>query len=587
MVKPWRAAGSLLAALILVMAVGCGDTAADPGALAGAGEPAATAVTFTDVAAELGLTVPQAVKRIAPQCLFQRVSAGATACEAERMTGGVAIGDFDGDGIDDLLLTNIDGPPRLYRNNGDGAFDDVTEKAGLGEFLFRSNGAAWADIDNDGDQDLMLTTIASDRYYLFINNGDGTFTEDAIARGVALDFGTTRSGTSITFGDIDNDGWLDMHLTEWIPRRAQGVNPVSHARLLRNQGPEAPGSFVDVTDTAGVVLGLTVVDAVGTYQNTPPVYSFASAIVDLDSDGWADLIVAADYGTTQLFWNDGDGTFTEGTTSSGIGSEGNAMGLAVGDINGDSLPDVFITSISNVATSCDGRPCDATLTGNRLYINNGDRTFFADNERAGVTTGFWGWGAAMLDIDNDGLMDLAMTNGVDLDGNDEYLAANGQFRLNPKQLWHNNGDGTFDEIGAEAGIDVLEPGTGLATADLIGNGHLDIVMIHPGRTPSLWRNSATSGNDWLRVKVVGTSSNRDAIGAVVALVPSAGASPQTRIVGANSFFLGHGERTLHYGLGPSAPKVADITVTFPATGRVITVKDVAPNQTITITEPDR
>lgn len=586
MLTPWRKTGWLLLALALLVATGCGDTATDRAESAGDGGPPLTPVTFTDVAAELGLTVPQAVKRIAPRCLFQRVSAGATACEAERITGGVAVGDFDGDGIDDLLLTNIDGPPRLYRNNGDGTFDDVTQQAGLGEFLFRSNGAAWADIDNDGDQDLMITTIASDRYYLFINNGDGTFTEDAIARGAALDYGTLRSGTSVTFGDIDNDGWLDMHLTEWIPRRGQGTDPVSHARLLRNQGPEAPGTFVDVTDSAGVALGLTVVDAVGTSQFTPPVYSFASAITDLDGDGWADLIVTADYGATQLFWNNGDGTFTEGTTSSIIGSESNAMGLAIGDINGDSLPDVFITSISNVATSCDGRPCDATMTGNRLYINNGDRTFFADNERAGVTTGYWGWGAAMLDIDNDGLMDLAMANGVDFDGNDEYLAGTGQFRLNPKRLWHNNGDGTFTEIGREAGIDVLDPATGLATADLNGNGHLDIIMIHPGRMPSLWRNSATSGNDWLRVKVVGTDSNRDAIGAVVALTPSAGASPQTRIVGANSFFLGHGERTLHYGLGPSSPKVADITVTFPATGRVITVRDVAPNQTITITEPE-
>ncbi|MEX1125164.1 MAG: CRTAC1 family protein, partial [Acidimicrobiia bacterium] len=576
---------TVLVALMMTSAVSCGsDTAAtDTGNQAAM--TSQTPVSFTNVAEDLGLTVAQAVKRIAPQCLFQNVSPGPTGCEAERMTGGVAVGDYDGDGVDDLVFTNLDGAPQLMRNNGDGTLTDETESSGLGAFSVRSNGAAWADIDNDGDLDLMVTTMASDRYYLFVNNGDGTFAEDAIARGAALDYGTLRSGASVTFGDIDNDGWIDVHLTEWIPRDAQQVDAVSHARLLRNLGPDSPGSFEDVTDSAGVALGLTVIDSVGTYQEFTPKYSFASAITDLDGDGWADLLVVADYGTSQLFWNNGDGTFTEGTQQSRIGSEGNGMGLAISDVNSDGLPDIFITSISNQAASCNGRPCDPSATGNRLYINNGDRTFVEANDRAGVTTGFWGWGAAIADIDNNGLPDIVMTNGIELDGNEEYLASNGQYRLNPKQLWLNNGSGTFDEVAVESGIDILEPGTGLVVADLFGNGHLDIVMTHPGRNPSVWKNSASSGNDWIRVKAVGTTSNRDAIGAVVTITPVLGGPSQTRTVGATSYYLGHSERTVHFGLGPSTTQVAEIKVTFPTTGRQVVLRDVPTNGTTTVTEP--
>jgi len=581
-------AAAAISVVLLVGAIGCGngETATELNGQGDTTDAPETPVQFTNVADQLGFTMPQSIKRLAPECLFQRVSSGPTGCEAERMTGGVAVGDYDGDGLDDLLFTNLDGPPQLHRNNGDGTFSNMTEASGLGDFSVRSNGAAWADVDNDGNLDLMVTTMASDRYYLFINNGDGTFTEDAVARGAALEYGELRAGTSVTFGDFDNDGWIDMHLTEWVPRRAQGTNAVSHARLLRNLGPSSPGSFEDVTESAGVTLGLTVTDSVGTFQTYPPVYSFASAITDLDGDGWADLIVASDYGTTQLFWNNGDGTFTEGTVPSRIGSEGHGMGLAIGDINGDGLPDIFITSISNVARSCDGRPCDPTLTGNRLYINNGDRTFYEDNDRAEVTTGFWGWGAAMPDIDNDGLLDIVMANGVDLDGDEAYLAANGEFRLNPKRLWLNTPSGVFDEIAVKSGIDVLEPATGLAVADLFGTGHLDIIMVHPGRSPSVWKNSATTANNWIRVKAVGTTSNRDAIGAVITITAESSGPRQTRTVGANSYFLGHSERTVHFGLGPSSTSVSDITVTFPATGREVVLRNVPANQTIIVTEPE-
>jgi hypothetical protein len=546
-------------------------------------QPAADApVTFEQAAGTAGFDVVQAAKRFDSNCFFQWVSPGPTACENERWSGGVAVGDVDGDGRDDVLFSNLDGPVRVYLNNGDGTFADATESSGLGGFSVRSNGLGLADIDNDGDLDVMVTTMATDRYYLFVNNGDGTFTEQAEARGVALAGTELRSGFSVAFGDYDNDGWIDMHLTEWLPRAAQSPDVVSHARLLRNRGAADPGVFDDVTDAAGVALGLTVTDSLGTSQVAPPVYSFASALTDLDADGWPDLVVTSDYGTSQLFWNNGDGTFTEGTAAARFGSEGHGMGLAIGDVNGDGRPDIFVTSISNRASSCGGRPCDPGLTGNRLYVNLGDRRFDEVNDRAGVTIGYWGWGAAMPDIDNDGLTDIVMTNGVDLDGDEEYLAAHGQYRLNPKQLWINNGDGTFTDIARTAGINIAEPGTGLAVFDATGNGHLDIIMVHPAMTPTLWRNNATT-NNWLRIKAIGTDSNRDAIGAVVTVTTDDGTT-QTRTIGANSHYLGQSEHTAHFGLANRTP--TRVEVWFPTTNRRATVTGPDTNTTITITEPE-
>jgi len=558
-------------------------------ACAAGGEVATGSASFTDIAPQLGMIEPQAEVRFAPDCLFNDLAIESQGCEIERMSGAVAVGDIDGDGLDDLFFTSVDGTGSLWKNEGDGRMSDVTERSGLGAFDLRANGAGWADIDNDGDQDLYVTTITGDRFYLFVNDGEGRFTEQAIERGLDAPGGTPRAGFSVNFGDIDNDGWIDIHLTEWINGTLHPMEGRSHARLFRNRGGSQPGYFTDVTESAGVALGEGVTDTLGTSQTHTPVYSFGSALVDLDGDGWQDLVVASDYGTTQLFWNNGDGTFSDGTAATGVAFDGNAMGLTVGDVDGNGTQDLFITAIFGQANLCQGRPCAVVQTGNRLFLNNGDRTFTDATDSAGVRDGAWGWGSAALDADNNGAIDLVMTNGIRFDGDPGLDQAFAPFSATPKRLWLNDGTGTFTEVAQAAGITTTLPGSGLAVFDLDGDGALEIVMVHPTRAPSLWRHAGTPDNAWLGVRVTGTDSTRDAHGAVVEVTARDGERPQVRHVGANSHFLGQSTRTVHIGLGPTdtldGGTVAEVRVRFPATGRTVTLTDVPANQILDITEP--
>lgn len=286
---------------------------------------------FTDVTASAGVTYLQHAAKFPPNCIF----GSGLACEPERMSGGATVGDVDGDGDLDLYVTRIDASDVLFINQGNGKFLDGTAAAGLGGFHVQSNGAAFADIDNDGDLDLYVVTMgdandpANNRNYLFINDGSGSFTEDVVARGAAVITTAWHRSFSIAFGDYDRDGWVDIHTTEWRPLQAR------HSRLLRNLGAAAPGSFEDTTVAAGVDLAL--------------VDSFASSFTDLDGDGWQDLVVAADFRRSRLFWNNGDGTFRDGTAAAGVGTDENGMGsrwaisMATGISTGSSLPSMMPT----------------------------------------------------------------------------------------------------------------------------------------------------------------------------------------------------------------------------------------------------
>ncbi len=528
---------------------------------------------FIESAGAAGLMYIQYQAKQPGDCLFDNISRptaeerrGAL-CDAERMTGGAAAADYDGDGLTDLIVTRLDGHDLLFRNRGDGRFDEVSDEAGLRRWSLASNGAAWGDIDNDGDLDLFLTTVGDTRHYLFVNDG-GVFSEEGVARGAAVDTGDRRIGFSATFGDYDLDGYLDLHVTEWRPSQLVG-EAVAGVRLLRNLGQERPGHFEDVTESAGVAMDRVVSQT----QNelTEGTFAFGSTFVDLDSDGWPDLAVASDFGTSRLFWNNGDGTFSDGTLDARVGTAQNAMGTTFGDYDADGDLDWFVTSVFSFRSGSPGSGEQGLRDGNRLFRNEGDRRFTDMTDQAGVRNGSWGWGAAFFDADNDGDLDLTMTNGM------EMMPG---FDADATRYWQNDGSGRFRGRSNEVGLDDIEDGKGLLVFDADNDGDLDVFVVNNASEPLFYRNQSVSGG-WLRVSLEGVTSNRQGLGARVSVFAD-GLPEQIREAGVSTHFLGQSEDALHFGLDES--QTADIVIRWPASGLVTTLNDVPANSWIQVTE---
>jgi enediyne biosynthesis protein E4 len=485
--------------------------------------------------------------------------------EVSGMTGGAAAGDFDGDGWVDLFITRSNNTDILYRNLGNGTFADVSASAfGAGPVNAQTNGAAWADIDNDGDLDLYVTAINSAQHYLYINQGDGTFSEQAALRGASLSGNGTLFGTGVSFGDYDRDGYLDAFVADWRPNGAAPAGTPANARLLRNQGAANPGYFQDVTAAAGVAMDLV------TGPNAGQSWSFSPRFSDLDTDGNPDLLIASDFGTSRLFWNNGDGTFTDGTAATGINTGWHDMGSTIGDVDGNGTLDWFVTNINY------GSLPDADPNGNRLFLNNGGRSFTDATAAAGVRNGDWGWGAALFDYDNDGDLDLVHTNGFP-DG-DQYIN-------DPMRFWTNDGTGVFTDAAAAAGLTDTGQGRGLLTFDYDNDGDLDLFIVRNGDSPILYRNDGGADNGYLRVKTIGTVSNRDGIGARITVTPDAALPGESIVfeVNAGSNYLSQSEFTATFGLGPGAATIDLVTIRWPS-GIVQQFTDVAVNTTLNAVE---
>ena len=400
-----------------------------------------------------------------------------------------------------------------------------------------------------------------------MNQGDGTFVEEAISRATAVDPGTLHRGFSVVFGDYDRDGWLDIHVAEWEPIPDPN-NPTNlfGSRLLRNLGAASPGFFTDATAAAGVNLSAT--------------HAFSSSFADLDDDGWPDLVVAADFGTSKLFWNNGDGTFTNGTVAAGVGTDENGMGSTIGDYDGDGDLDWFVTSIYDVDQTCETQGCNWGYTGNRLYRNDGNRVFTDSTTTAGVREGFWGWGTAFFDYDNDGDLDLVMTNGVDFPGG----TVDDAFNTDPIRFWENDGNGVYTEKSALVGLTDTGNGKGLVVFDYDDDGDLDLFIVNNAASAILYRNDGGNANDWLRVETVGTTSNLEGLGAKVTIQPVALGPTQVREIGVGNHFLGQSERTAHFGLGTGTVPVHKVTIVWPS-GQTQEFTDVARNTTLVAVEP--
>lgn len=503
----------------------------------------ASAVVYTNVTASAGISHLQ--------------NPGNATGSGFLRTGGAAAGDFDNDGWVDLFVTRLNNRPLLYRNLGGtgsiGTFQNVGVDAGFTDFL-PANGPAWGDIDNDGDEDLYVTSSGGTRFYMYVNNGNGTFTEQAVQRGAAVD-GVFRYGQSVTFGDYDGDGYLDIHTTDWD-------NDVSEStsRLLHNLGAANPGYFEDVTTAAGLdVYRFTTLNGGDTNA-----YRHTSTFSDLDRDGHPDLVIAGDFGTSQLFWNNGDGTFTDGTLDAGVGTDEDGMGTTIGDYDGDGRLDWFITALVDIPGQTEDH------SGNRLYRNNGDRTFADQTDLAGVRDSGWSWGTTFLDQDNDGDLDLFVTNGWGVaDQSHDYQ----------------NENGVYTDVSNASGVTDTGSGRGLLSLDYDNDGDLDVFIVNHGAQPILYRNDGGNDNDWLKIKLEGTASNRDGIGAFITVDPDVNivGDEIVREINAGSNFLSQNELTAHFGLGLNAGSIDLITIHWPS-GAVQALGNVSANQVLYVVE---
>ncbi len=497
---------------------------------------------------------------------------------------GVAFFDYDNDGWLDIFLVNgtrfeSKGPAptnRLYKNNRDGTFTDVTVKAGLVRSGW-GQGVCVGDYDNDGNDDIFVSYWGENA--LYHNNGDGTFTDVSKKAGITTGGGRLpRWNTGCAFLDYDRDGLLDLFVANYIDfdmknapvpeggtclykglKVACGPPGLKGGKniLFRNNGD---GTFRDVSREAGIL-------------NTPGTYGLGVLAADFDNDGWPDIYVANDSTSSALYRNNHDGTFREIAIEAGVaysadGKSQAGMGVSAADYDGDGWLDIVKTNFAGDTSS--------------LYRNLG-KNFFEDRtfqSGLGRNTRFLGWGADFADFDNDGRPDILLCNGhVYPEVGDTDSEAGYRQR---KVLYRNLGGGKFADVSMSAGPGIAEAvaGRGMAVGDFDNDGDLDVVVNCVNGLPQLLRCDAPAGNRWLKVKCVGTTSNRSAIGARVTCITADGAR-QTQEVRSGGGYLSQSDLRLHFGLGLN--ERADIEVRWPA-GQAQVVKQVESNRVLRIVE---
>ena len=495
----------------------------------------------------------------------------------ETMGSGAAWLDFDNDGYMDLYLVNSATtkaytPPQplhsvLYRNNGYGTFSDVTGKAAVGAEGLFGMGAAVGDFDNDGLPDLYIAGYG--RSILYHNNGDGTFTDITARAAVA---NTGKWGSSAAWFDYDRDGWLDLVVVNYLdftPEKNavceyQGQRGYCHPNRYPRQTATLyhnnhDGTFSDVSRASKIGM--------------KPGNGLGVVCFDFDGDGWPDVFVANDSMANFLYRNRGNGTFEEVALQSGVAlsEDGRAeagMGVDAADFDGDGRLDLFVTHLD--------------LEFNRLYRNLRDGSFedASFHARLGYSTyRFSGFGTRFLDFDNDGWRDLFIANGHVLDNVTRYHA--GTTYAEPKTVYRNLG-GTFRDVTQELGPDLLEPrvSRAAAVADFDNDGDLDILITNNGQAPQLLRNDGGNRKHWLQVRLIGTRSNRDGVGAAVKIT-AGGRAQFDQMKGGSSYQSAHDPR-IHFGLGDTV-KVDAIEVKWPS-GTVDHLTNVAADRVVTIKE---
>jgi len=462
----------------------------------------------------------------------------------EHYPGG-AVGDFNRDGGPDIFVLGGGGggtADGLFINNGDGTFDNRAADWGV-ELVHRGRGASVGDYNRDGWPDIYITsggdTTGPDRsgqHILYRNNGDGSFTNVAVSAGVNSTFSKLLT-TSSAWGDYDLDGDLDLMVMTW------GLGQNTGNRLFGNNDD---GTFTDVTNSAGIVQNL---------------FGFSARFLDMNDDRYPELLLVADFGSSQYYVNNGNGTFTNHTATSGTGLESNGMGTNVADFDGDGLPDWYVTSAYR------DDPAE-NKDGNYLYVNQGNHLFSALPHTDGVQDGGWGWGTESLDFDHDGSIDIAETNGWD---DTEY---DGE----PSYLYRNNGDMTFTRSALPKNADCRS----LMTLDYDRDGDMDIAIMCHDDAMILWRNDvAGPDRNWIEIFLDTSAVDTlapDGVGSRI--VAQTGGVSQYFHMSRGATYLGQSQLVAHFGLA-DAMDVDQLTVEW-TNGDVTVWNDVPANQIVTI-----
>jgi hypothetical protein len=514
---------------------------------------------------------------------FEHLSSSDKKYIVESMAGGVALIDYDRDGLPDIYFTNaptVDmalagqkARSALYHNNGNGTFTDVTDKAGVGYPCF-AMGAVVGDYNNDGWPDLLVTCLGG--IVLYRNNGDGTFTDVTKQAGL----NDVQFATGAAFGDYDGDGWVDLFVSHYVDFRLDDLPKFGSSKTCQYHGlavqcgprglkgagdllfhNNGDGTFTDVSKAAGV-------------DDPHGYYGLGAVWSDFNEEGRPDLFVANDSTPNFLYRNDGKGHFTEvgflaGTAVSQDGSEQAGMGVALGDYLHTGRLSLFVTHFSEEYAA--------------LFRNDGGMSFTDVSFQAGVATPtipYVGWGTAFFDFDNDGWPDLFMVNGHVYPQVDT-LDVGARYR-EPKLLFLNRHDGTFRNISELVGpaIQIPQVSRGAAFGDLFNDGHVDIVVENLDGKPMILRNEGGNHNHWIGFELAGTKSNRLALNARIKAV--AGDLVQVDEVRSGGSYLSQNDLRIHFGLG-SHDRLDHVDVLWPS-GKTETVSNLAADRIYAVKE---